>query len=373
MTLPWASEPERRWWQLPVFWTLVVSLVLHALMLQMWSALPGFLAHPPRWLPSWMQAAVRSLPTPVPVAVVVPPKPPPERPDEFEIPLSFIEVDPALAVADKPQRAQFQSTANTVAQNVAAPKPELKQPFVGGTQERYVKLFETEKVQPRAEPRPKVEPDVAVAEVERPRQEARPRQERQEPVPAQPPVTQPKGETQLALAAQPGPVTPPRPTSPPPREERSAQDPVEEQRPTRRKALKSLAQARQTKGILVGEQMKQEGGVERRGAASFNVERGPMGDYGARMWHAVQERWYGTLEAQKFAGEYRGKVIVQFKLHVDGAVSEVEVKNQGAEDGIYAMYCIAAIQLSASFGPWSNEMRTTYGIKPIDCQCVFWY
>ena len=126
-------------------------------------------------------------------------------------------------------------------------------------------------------------------------------------------------------------------------------------------------------GILVGQQMKQDGGVERRGIASVSVQRGPMGDYGARMWAAVQERWYATLEAQKFAGEFRGKIVIQFKLHPDGNVSEVDVKNQGVDDGIYAMYSIAAIQLSASFGPWSNEMRTAYGPKPIDCQCVFWY
>src|SRR5262249_43932371 len=121
------------------------------------------------------------------------------------------------------------------------------------------------------------------------------------------------------------------------------------------------------------EQMKQEGGVEKRGPASFRVERGPMGDYGARMWYAVQERWYATLERQKFAGEFTGKVTVTFRLHPDGSVTEVNATDDGSDPGIYSLSCTWAIQLSADFGPWSNEMRTAYGPKPIECQCVFWY
>lgn len=374
MTLPWTSEPERRWWQVPVFWTLALSLVLHVLGLLLWTALPAFLAHPPSWMPQWLVAAARTVPPLVPVMQPVRPSPPQPPEPEFEIPLSFIEVDPSLAVTEAPKSAQFQSTANTVAQNLAAPKPELKQPFIGGTQEKYPKTFDTEKVQPKAEPKPKEAPDVELAEAERVRQEPKILKEKQEPVPAQPPVTQPKGEIEVALVkAAPGPVAPPRPQAPPPKEAQAAQAPQEEQRPARRKSLKNLAQARQTKGIIVGEQMKQDGGVEKRGSGAFNVQRGPMGDYGERMWHAVQERWYATLEAQKFAGEFRGKVVIDFKLHPDGNVSQVEIKNEGADDGIYSMYCIASIQLSASFGNWSNEMRATYGLKPIDCQCVFWY
>ena len=374
MTLPWTTEPERRWWQLPVFWTLALSLLLHALSLLLWTALPAFLAHPPDWMPRWLVDAARSVPALA--QVPEPPKPKtPElpRPEEFEIPLSFIEVDPALAVAEKPKGAQFQSTANTLAQNEAAPKPELKQPFIAGNQEKYPKTFDTEKVKPKAEPKPKEAPEVELAEADRVRQEPKPVQPKQEPIPAQPPATQPKGELELAMVAKPGPPTPPRPVTPPPREAQAAQAPQEEQRPTRRRALKNLAQARQDKGIIVGEKMKQDGGVQRRGIASFNAERGPMGDYGSRMWAAVQERWFATLEAQKFAGEFRGKVIIDFKLHPDGAVTEVTVKNEGSDDAIYSMYCVASIQLSASFGLWSNEMKTTYGLKPIDCECVFWY
>lgn len=348
-----------------------MSLVMHVLILSLWTTLPNFLRNHSDWLPAWLRAAVlpeRALlqaAEPRPLEFV-------PRPDEYEIPLSFIDVDPALAVAEKPKGAQFQSTANTLAQNLAAPNPELKQPFIGGTQEKFPKLFDVEKPVPQTQPQAKEEPpEIELAEADQVRKEAQALQTGQEAVPVKPAATQPKSELQVALLTQPpGPTTPPLPPSRPKQDEQKAQ---EEQRPTRRKALKSLAQARQAKGILVGEQMKQDGGVERKGIASVTVERGPFGDYGARMWYAVQERWYATLEKQKYAGEYSGKVTVTFRLHPDGTVTEVNAVDDGEERGIFSLYCTSAIQLSADFGPWSNEMRTTYGPKPIDCQCVFWY
>ena len=395
MTLTWSNETHRSWRQSPIWLTLVLSLVIHGLGLWLWTAVPNLFLRYRDQLPDWLRWALSS------EQVLIHP---PEllksefrpRPDEYEIPLSFIEVDPALAVTEPPKDAQFQSTANTLAQNVTAPKPELNQPFIGGTQEKFPKLLDVDQPPLKAEAAPKDPAKVELADTDREAQEPKPTVPEPEPpklvlpepkpvakvepektIPEKPPVTPPKGELELAMVKA-APVTPPRSPTPPskPREEPPTQVPQEEQKeqkPTRRKSLKNLAQARQAKGVLVGDLMKQDGGVDRRGLPSMPVKRGPMGDYGARMWAAVQERWYGTLETQKFAGEFRGKVTVDFKLHPDGNVTEVEVKDDSADDGIYSMYCVAAIQLSASFGTWSNEMRTTYGPKPIECQCVFWY
>ena len=370
MTHPWAHEPERRWWQSPVIWALALSAGIHVLATVGWLATVVLVQAHPEWFPRWLQKAV--LP-PSQAAATPPPLEMAEyrsRPDEYEIPLSFIEVDPALVVADSPKNPQFQSTANTLAQNIAAPNPQLNQPFVGGTQEKYAKTFETERAQPKSEPKPDEPPDVELADVDRTKQESKPAQLQQVAVLPQPAATPPKGEVlQLALA----PTGPPQPVEKrpvAPRPPAEAQPPQEPQRPSRRQAKKSLAEVRQTKGILVGEPMKQDGGVDRRGIPAFNVTRGPMGEYGRRMWEAVQQKWYSILDERRFAGEHIGKVVVTFRLAPDGTVMDVKAIEDSAGE---AIFCETAIMVAASFGNWSNEMRSTYGPKPLDCTCVFWY
>jgi outer membrane biosynthesis protein TonB len=155
-----------------------------------------------------------------------------------------------------------------------------------------------------------------------------------------------------------------------PRPAQVEQAPQEAQRTTQRKARKSLAQVRQEKGIIVGEQMKQDGGVARQGLGAFNVSRGPMGEYGSRMWAAVQQKWYAILDERRFAGEHVGKVVVKFKLYPNGSVDEVVAVEDSAGEGVF---CEIAITGAARFGEWNNEMRSTYGSKPLDCMCVFWY
>ena len=159
MTLTGSSEPQRAWALSPYGCTLALSLVIHLVGAWMWVTAPDFLRRHKDQLPEWMRRALvveqPVLKKPEAQKDVFQP-----RPDEYEIPLSFIEVDPSLAVTQAPKDAPFQSTANTVAQNVAAPKPELKQPFIGGTQEKFPKLFEVEKPKPKAEAQPKELPKV---------------------------------------------------------------------------------------------------------------------------------------------------------------------------------------------------------------------
>jgi hypothetical protein len=137
-----------------------------------------------------------------------------------------------------------------------------------------------------------------------------------------------------------------------------------------RERPRTLAAARQQKAI-VGEQMKQEGGIKERGKFSLNVARTPFGSYDAALVAAVQQRWYDLLESTPFA-QRSGKVVLEFRLYYDGRITDLKV--DGSDVGeILSLLCQRAVLDPAPFAQWPSDMRRAIGKNYRDVMFTFYY
>jgi hypothetical protein len=67
------------------------------------------------------------------------------------------------------------------------------------------------------------------------------------------------------------------------------------------------------------------------------------------------------------------KVVVAFRLHSDGRVSELRVEETGGLDSVWTGACYYAIQKSAPFRPWSVEMGRQVGREYRALRLIFHY
>jgi outer membrane biosynthesis protein TonB len=261
--------------------------------------------------------------------------PPLARPD---IPLMFVNVSPAQASAEPPKDAKYYSDKNSRAANPEAEKA-TEIPKIAGTQTEVPK---TEDV-----PREKFTP----------LQPARPAQPAQE---AQPEIKPKPAYTPGDLTmAKPSPM--PRPT------EGEAQEAKPERPRTIKEALARLQDSR-----LPGQKMKQEGGVSRRQElASLDTKATPFGAYDAALVEAVSQRWFTLLDEREYASDSRGKVVLQFRLHYDGRVTDVNVAESTVGE-MLGLLCQKAVLDPAPFGTWPSDMRRMLG-NTRNIQFTFYY
>lgn len=342
----------------PVVIALGVSILLHAYVWLMATLIDRAFVN--GWLPAWMQPLVQ--PAQALLAKTPPTPPTPATAEQWEeIPLQFVEVDPALVTAEAPKDAKYNSTANTLAANPNPAKDALLEPRIEGFRDDSLKTFDTRRPVEKPQPAQPVQADdtetvVAPVQAPQPAQQAREAQEERGVRP---------GETLIAKVD-------PRSDRLKPEEGQTAQaaQPAQaEQRPR----YKKVAEARRDKGMLVGERMKLNGNVARTGIdSSLDVKASPLGDYNYRLVQAVQERWYQLLDERKFALERSGKVVVRFNLHPDGTVSEVRTSESTVGDSL-SFLCELAIMQPAPFGKWPSEVRRLVGRDVLEVTFTFNY
>ena len=102
---------------------LVASLLLHVLAFLSWNGVRQLALQRPEAVPQWVRNAV--LPPPPKPEPAKPLQPRPENEQAVEIPLQFLEVDPALVTDQEPKNTPFYSTANTLAGNPNPPVAEI--------------------------------------------------------------------------------------------------------------------------------------------------------------------------------------------------------------------------------------------------------
>ena len=237
-------------------------------------------------------------------------------PTDQEAPtLTFVEVDPSQATAEPPKDTKYYSAFNSIAAN-----PEValdsKKPKIEGKQEHVPKVMDTLRPAPPQPLTPlKPEPEPFKPEAE-PKPEPKP------------------GDLALAKPAD--------------------TKPKEEEKPKR---PRTILEAQLQKGLIPGPKMKQEGGVKRHGTIipAFDAKRTPFGDYDAAVIAAVSKRWYDILDSTATPTR-PGKVVLEFRLHSDGRVSELKVLESDVGDAL-ALYCQKAISDPSPYAPWPNEMR----------------
>jgi outer membrane biosynthesis protein TonB len=245
---------------------------------------------------------------------------------EQQIPLVFVEVSEAQATPEPPKDAKYYSNKNSRAANQESEK-NLEAPKIEGKNPELVK---TEDV-PQQKPAP-LQPTPPKPEPQPPKEERKP------------PPPEPKADWALAK------------TEPELRKE-STNKVEKPQKP--RTVQEARAQLEQKK--LPGQRMKLEGGVSLHSKQdALNAKATPFGDYDWALVEAIQSAWYGRLTEQRYASDYRGKVVVTFQLHYDGRITGLSILENTA-GSIPSAICEEAITKPVPYNKFPAEMRRVVG------------
>lgn len=247
-----------------------------------------------------------------------------------EIPLTFVEVDPTVAVTEPPKDAKFYGAHSAKAAN-----PDVKmeeQPKVDGKQTQVVKAETVPRLNPQPL-QPSLPPPDKAAEQAKPKEQPKGDLAKAEPDPGD----------SIAI-----------PTKAIPTKERP----------------RTLAMARAQKNI-VGESVKQDGGTKRRGQVSFDVKATPFGAYDAAFIAAVQSRWYQLLDSHDFV-QRSGKVVLEFRLTYDGRITEMRMAGNEVGD-VLSLLCQRAIMDNVPYATWPADMRRLIGGNHRDVTFTFYY
>jgi len=270
--------------------------------------------------------------------LLVPKKPSPPPPLPQDYPLMFVNVSPAQASVEPPKDAKFYSDKNARAANPEADKI-TDIPKIDGKQTEVAK---TEDV---------------------PREQFTPLQ----PARPAPPPQEAQPEIKPKPAYTPGDLTLAKPSPTP----RQTEGDANEAKPARPRTIReALAQMQNNR--LPGEKMKQEGGVRRRNEiASLDTKATPFGAYDAALVDAISQRWFTLLDERTYASDSRGKVVLQFRLHHDGRVTDMNVADNTAGE-VLGLICQKAVLDPAPFAAWPSDMRRTLG-ETRNIQFTFYY
>lgn len=239
-----------------------------------------------------------------------------EKKFQEEAPLLFVEVTPEQSTPEPPKDPKFYSFANSQAANPDA-QVDTGVPKIDGTQDKVPKTFDT--LRPSAEPVP--------------------------------------------------PPPPPEPEEPQPQPRDLTVGDTE--KPPKRERPRTVAQAQIQQGIIAGPRMRQDGGVKRRGGVSLDTKATPFGAYDAAVIAAIQKRWYDLLE-DSTAAPKSGKVVLDFRMHSDGHITDLKVLEQDVGE-IRALYCRKAVSDPAPYAPWPSDMRRMIGKDYRDLHFTFFY
>jgi hypothetical protein len=382
-----------------------ISLVVHALLYGAYLTMPatfkasqGALA---RWLSSFIASPRDEQKRLEAVKQLSYEKMLQEMLSQQEIPMTFVEVDPALA-SEPPKESKFYSTHSTTAANPKNEK-ETKEPKIDGKETRMARLFDSPKPQPKPNPQP-LQPYVPPrqpalapppAATTTPPKEEKPPETRPEAKPNtkseparplenlaekthekaldKPDLVKPGGETlgDMALAKpQQTQLAEKAPGSGSP----AAASPLitEPSPPQRHERPRTLAQAYQQNPMLAGKLMQQEGGVRSRGRVSIDVKGSPFGQYDALFISLVQQRWYQLLEQNTYMLDRRGKVVLDFRLRYDGRISDMGVADNSVGD-VLSLLCQRAVLDPAPYARWPGDMRRMVGADYREVRFTFYY
>ena len=184
-----------------------------------------------------------------------------------------------------------------------------------------------------------------------------------------------------APPAEPPPI--PKPPTPPPARpvQLNHAGPAGESVPQPRTIKEALA--RRAEGGLVGERMKQESSVGRLGVSALDVRGMSFGAYDAAIIQAIQQRWYSLLQARPSTATSprqaalaqltpRGKVVIAFRMHSDGRVTNISLQESDLA-GTYLSMCQQAIQDPAPYPKWPADMRRQLQADHRDVRFTFYY
>ncbi len=316
------------------------SLAIHLLAFSVWRFGQSHQWWTVSHIPRWFQKGLSSL---LPAAKINPTLFPALKPSS-EPPLIYVRVDHSDEKA--PLDTRFYGAANTLAANPER-KIDSNLPQIDGPQDKVIRTEDKPKSQ--AKPLQPSPPKPAPAESESPREEK-----------ALPRESQPVGD--LAFL-KPQDLLRPRPNQ-------KENDTGSAAKTTHERPRKLSEVA--AKPAMRSEKMKQTGGVNRLAVDSaFDVKGSPLGEYDRQFIDAVQQRWdYLCEQIHTF---HEGKVVLEFRLHYDGRVSEMKLNENTTSADLLAVICRQAILDPSPFGKWPIEMRREIGKDFRDVTFTFFY
>ena len=101
-------------------------------------------------------------------------------------------------------------------------------------------------------------------------------------------------------------------------------------------------------------------GVSRAGSIAIDARFSNYGDYTQRMMEAIRSSWWSIIERSRFEGVSRGSVVVRFRLHRDGTVTDAQIL--GTEvTRVMSLACKDAVMAPAPYDFWRADMVAMYG------------
>ncbi len=294
-----------------------ISLALHLLVVGTYQAGKKFRVWENWQWPAWVQSAKM-------LTEIFKKKSAVPLPQQDQVPLLFVDVSQAQASTEPPKDAKYYSDKSSRAANPEADQ-DTNIPKITGKQTDVPK---TEDV-----PRENFTP----LQPARPVPQDQPSQEAMQAKPAQTPGDLTMAKPELTLRKDEGKDAQSRP--------RTIQE----------------ARARQRDSSVPGIKMKQEGGVRRHlDMASLDVKATPFGAYDAALVEAISQRWFDLLDERVYASDSRGKVVLQFKLHYDGRITDMTVAENNAGE-VFGLICEKAVLDPAPFAPFPGDLRRMLG------------
>jgi outer membrane biosynthesis protein TonB len=262
-----------------------------------------------------------------------------------EVPLVFVDIDPAQAVDQPPEQAKYYSSRNTRAAN-RDNDAEANIPKITGTQEKVPKTVENARSQPAPlQPAPPVETKPEPPRVERP--------------------VEPKS------ASKPGDLAMAKSSDDPRTKKESTE--IDELRPSPpRVRPRKLDEVKMAQAGAIGEKMKQEGGARRYSVDGLDVKASPFGSYDAFVVDAIRQCWFRLLDERDFARGVSGKVVLTFRMNSDGSVTQMDVAENEVNE-LSAIICQRAVQEPAKYPPWPSDMRRLVGAEFREVRFTFHY
>lgn len=326
-------------------WAFVLSIAVHLLLwggyhggkkLHLWEKL-----RVPAWVEKVEKTLIRTAKSPA--------KP---LPKESEPPLMYVDVSPDQVTTEPPKDAKFYSSANSQAANLQADRI-TDVPKITGEQKDVPKTEDADR-----QKFAKLQPALPA---EQPQSEQLASPKLQPTPPVEPPQPQPLATPQPKIEL--GDLTVAKPEEKPTTDQGIAPRP----RPRR---LSELAQNKIVRPP--GRKMKQDGGVRRLALTALDAKGTEFGTYDALFINAVSDRWYALLEDRQYASDARGRVALQFKLHHDGRITEMNVVENTVSETL-SLICQKAVLDPAPFEKWSSEMRLRMNENFRRIQFTFYY
>jgi hypothetical protein len=101
-------------------------------------------------------------------------------------------------------------------------------------------------------------------------------------------------------------------------------------------------------------------GVNKVGTVAVDARFSSYGDYAQRMMEAIQSSWWDIIDRMRLETAVRGNVVVRFKLHRDGSVTDATILYENVPR-LMALACKDAVQSPAPFDPWRSDMVALFG------------